>query len=119
MQLPNSCHAPVTLRRAPCPLPSPAATPRHNPSPPAHLLEEAARLPLGQPLLLLHILLQVAAAHKLHHDGQPVRGDKHLLERHDVRVRQQAVVEQLALHILGVEARPQLDELDGHLLACA
>jgi hypothetical protein len=65
------------------------------------LLEEPPRLVLLEAVLAHDVLEHVAARRELHRDCEVVRRQEHLLKLHDVRVHEVAVVEDLALHVLG------------------
>mmetsp|Transcript_28526 Transcript_28526/g.84458 ORF Transcript_28526/g.84458 Transcript_28526/m.84458 type:complete len:318 (+) Transcript_28526:454-1407(+) len=80
------------------------------------LLEEPPRNRLLQPTLLLHILKQTAARRILHCDAYVLACQEHFPELDNVRMAQQAVVQDLRLRILADAAT--LQKLDGGQLAC-
>ena len=79
------------------------------------LLEEEPGLVLVEPPFAADAVEQLAPSRVLH-DDREVRGrEEHLDEADDVRVVQQAVIDQLALDVL-VDLFPALDVLDGEEL---
>jgi hypothetical protein len=65
------------------------------------LLKKPPRLVLAQPVLADDVFKHVAPAGKLHRDAEVVRGEEDLLELDDVGVDEAAVVDDLALDVLG------------------
>ena len=51
--------------------------------------------------LLQDVFQHIAASHELQHDGQVVLSQEHLLEPHNVGMKQAGLVHHLPLHVLG------------------
>jgi hypothetical protein len=65
------------------------------------LLEEPPRLVLAEAVFPDHVLKHVPAGRELHGDAQVLLGEEDLLELDDVGVDEAAVVDDLALDVLG------------------
>mmetsp|Transcript_31638 Transcript_31638/g.75175 ORF Transcript_31638/g.75175 Transcript_31638/m.75175 type:complete len:201 (+) Transcript_31638:850-1452(+) len=81
------------------------------------LLEEVARLGLGEARLGEDAVEQLSAGSVLHDNGEVVVGEEHLMKLYDVRMTQGSMVEDLALHMF-VKLLTSFQQFDCYHLSC-